>query len=477
MLNLRPFQRRAVRALESGRYDTVVLSTPRAQGKSTLAAHLCHRALTPGDSLNRPGTESHLVASTIAQSRKTCFKLLRRMIEDSDTAAEFSISESVNGCHVRHKATNTRVSVVAGSARATLGLVGCPLVVVDEPGAYELTAGAELWSAVDTALGKPESPLRVFVIGHLAPKATAPGHWFYDLAHTGTTGRTHVQLIQGRRKLWDRASEIRRCSPLSWDFPESRAKLIEQRDAARGDSGKLASFLSYRLNLPSPDESAVLLDVATWEVVCARQTPPREGRPMAGADLGGGRAWSAAAAVWPNGRVEAVAVAPGIPDLRAQEQRDRVVPGSYERLRDAGVLRVADGLRVPPPAMLADLIRPWGPRVVVCDRFRLGEFQDAGRLPLVPRVTRWSSAAEDIRGLRKLAKDGPLAVDPDSRTLLEASLAVATVKSDDQGSVRLVKRGSNNTARDDVAAALTLAAGAAARMPKRSRGAFIGVAG
>ena len=53
------------------------------------------------------------------------------------------------------------------------------------------------------------------------------------------------------------------------------------------------------------------------------------------------------------------------------------------------------------------------------------------------------------------------------------------VKNDDQGSVRLAKRGTNNTARDDVAAALTLAAGAYIRsltMPRR-RWRYVGMAG
>ena len=59
-----------------------------------------------------------------------------------------------------------------------------------------------------------------------------------------------------------------------------------------------------------------------------------------------------------------------------------------------------------------------------------------------------------------MAADGPLACEESSRLLVAASLSAAMVKNDDQGSVRLVKRGTNNNARDDVAAALTLAAGA-----------------
>ena len=46
-----------------------------------------------------------------------------------------------------------------------------------------------------------------------------------------------------------------------------------------------------------------------------------------------------------------------------------------------------------------------------------------------------------------------------ARLLLAESLSVSRVTSDDQGSVRLTKS-KNNTARDDVSAALLLAAGA-----------------
>ena len=53
-----------------------------------------------------------------------------------------------------------------------------------------------------------------------------------------------------------------------------------------------------------------------------------------------------------------------------------------------------------------------------------------------------------------MALDGPLAVDADSQALLATSLSQAMVKSDDAGNTRLVKKGNNNTSRDDVAQAL-----------------------
>ena len=152
-----------------------------------------------------------------------------------------------------------------------------------------------------------------------------------------------------------------------------------------------------------------------------------------------------------------MAVAPGIPDLEAQEKRDRVAPGLYQRLHDDGLLSMAEGFMVQRPEHLWAAVRgEWGnPVLMVCDRFRLPELQEeaGGWARIESRVTRWSDASFDIRALRKGIKDGPLVVSEDSRALMIASLSVAQVKNDDAGSFRLVKRDSNNTARDDAARA------------------------
>ena len=248
---------------------------------------------------------------------------------------------------------------------------------------------------------------------------------------------------------------------------EFRAKLLEERNEARGDVRLKSRFLSYRLNIPSASESDVLLTVDDWKSVVDRETPERKGRPIVGVDLGGGRAWSAATALYQSGRVEALAVAPGIPDLGEQERRDRVPKGTYERLYDCGQLDVATGLKVQPPAQLWEAIRErWGrPLVIICDRFRLAELEDAVKTGarIESRMTRWSEQSFDIRALRKIAKDGPLAVASDSRLLIETSLARSKVRNDDAGNVVQVKRGTNNCGRDDVASALVMAAGGHAR--------------
>ena len=193
---------------------------------------------------------------------------------------------------------------------------------------------------------------------------------------------------------------------------------------------------------------------------------------MVGIDLGGGRAWSAAVAQWENGRVECVAVAPGIPSIEAQEKRDRVPRGTYQALVNNGSLRIAHGLHKQPADQLVNAaLDMWGkPKRVIVDRFRLDDLKDASKgLRIEERVTRWSDAAADIRALRKFSSDGPLSVEHGSRQLLTASLIAALVLNDDAGNTRLTKR-SHNVSRDDVAAALLLSAGGVDRDARKPAG-------
>ena len=109
--------------------------------------------------------------------------------------------------------------------------------------------------------------------------------------------------------------------------------------------------------------------------------------------------------------------------------------------------------------------------MLVCDYFREPELRDScpGSWVIEPRRTLWSNASEDIRGLRKMALDGDLQCGGPGADLLTASLAAAMVENDTSGNVRMIKRGTNNQERDDVAAALILAAGAVHRYGDRLR--------
>ena len=454
-MRLRPFQTRFMRRATAPGIDTAALSMPRANGKSWLGARFLTRALTPGDALHVAGAEYLLCAASLEQARLV-YLFCRAALEPT---GEYRFLDSVTRIGICHKASNTRLRVMSSKAKSAFGIVHCPLCVCDEPGAWEVVNGGLMFDALATAQGKPGSALRLIFIGTLAPST---GGWWHDLVDGGSRGASYVQSLKGDATRWDKWSEIKRCNPLTAISPEFRAKLLSERDAARRDTRLKARFLSYRLNVPTGDESTMLLTVSDFEHMTKRAVPPREGLPIVALDLGHSRSWSAAAAIYPNGRIETRALAPGIPNLSEQEVRDLQPRGTYQRLADEGVLIQAEGRRVPPAKALLTLIsETWGsPAELICDRFRVDELRDAG-LPcrVTPRVTRWSEAAADIRALRCKTKDGPFAVAPDSRSLLAASLAVATVKNDDQGSTRLVKRGTNNCARDDVSAALILAAG------------------
>ena len=453
---LRNFQSRFVRKATAKGIDTAVLSIPRGNGKSALAAHILARCLTPGDSLHVAGTEYLLGAASLEQAR-LCFRFVR---EELEPRGRYRFLDASTRIGITHEPTNTRLRVLSSNAKSALGIVGSRLAVLDEPGAWEVVGGQLMHDAIQTALGKPGSPMRVIYIGTLAPSRSG---WWVDLVDDGSHGSTYVQALRGDREKWDKWPEIRRCNPLTAISPEFRKKLLEERDAARRDPRLKARFLSYRLNVPTADESEMLLTVDDWQRLQGRTVPDRRGAPIVGVDLGGGRAWSAAVAVWQGGRIEATALAPGIPGLDEQERRDRVPATTYQRLVDKGLLHIAEGLLVQPPAMLWAAIRSrWGtPASIVCDLFDVNRLREVVKdaCHIETRRTRWSESREDIGALRAYAMDGPFGVLESDRLLLTTSLSVTQVKSDDQGSTRIVKS-SNNTARDDVAAALTLAAGA-----------------
>ena len=415
----------------------------------------------------RAGTESIVIASTYEQGR-IVYRFTRDLLADLD---DYRLSDSLTRVQILHKPTRTVLQVRSSNAKGVLGLVNTPYVICDEPGAWTTTEGEQMYNAITTSAGKPDSPLTALFFGTISP---AQSGWWVDMVANGTRGSIFVQSLQGTRERWDHWPTIRGCNPLMSGYKESRKVLLEERDAARSDTRLKALFLSDRLNVPTADEASTLLTIDDWEGQAKRPVPAAEGQPIVGVDLGAGRAWSAAVAIWKSGRVEALAVAPGIPDLQAQERRDHVPGGAYTGLAADGRLVVAEGLYSQPPSLLWELMREhWGtPVKIVCDRFRLKDLVDAvrGACPLEPRVPMWAQQSEDIRALRKLVRDGPLAISEESRSLVSASLSRSRVLNDKAGNTRMEKYGSNNTARDDVAFSLLLVAGAWERASAQPHG-------
>ena len=361
-----------------------------------------------------------------------------------------------------------------------MGLAQFGTIFADEPGSWEARGGALMFDALRQSLGKRPNQ-RLVLIGTRAP--AEPGSWWPSLLDGGSGPGTHVTVLSAPDGLaWDSWEAIQVANPLILHNASLRKTVLRERDDARRDESQRPAFEAYRLNREVDVHRASLVTVEAWKRVEAREVPPREGRPVCGLDLGSERSWSGAWLLFPNGRSECYALCPGIPDLATRERQDGQPKGLYSRLAADGVLIIDGGRRVSRPTVLIDHLLEQGvrPSAIYCDRFLLGALQDAvgGRWPVVPRVTRWSEATEDIAALRKLVADGPLSIVPECRALARVSLGQASVASDDQGSTRLTKR-KDNRSRDDVAVAGTLAAGAQVRAmdrPQRPRWRYAGAA-
>ena len=326
-----------------------------------------------------------------------------------------------------------------------------------------------MYDALETSGGKNEQTF--VLIGTRAPGPA--GGWWRDLVDHEDDPQTYVQVHDapvdddGDVPAWDSWKTIRRANPLIGFNLFLRPKLEEELRKARKSGDAKRRFVTYRLNRPQQPASEALVTVDQWRAVEARSVPHAEGRPVVGVDVGSTRSWSTAAILWRNHRLDAVAVMPGVPSVDRFEALDAKPAGTSARLVAAGVVTVDEGRRVVQVRTLIDRVLAFRPRAILCDRFRLGEVQDAvaGRCPVLPRVTRWSESTEDIQATRRLALYGDLAVVPSVRPLYRLTLAESEVQEDDEQSVRLVKRTASHRHRDDLAKALMLAAGLLARLP------------
>ena len=250
---LRPFQKEFIKNALADGIDIAALSLPRGNGKSWLAAYVLARCLTPGDDLFQVGAEYLLCAASLDQARLV-YKFVRAELEPR---GGYRFIDSVTRLGINHKKTNTRLKVLSSNGKAAFGIVGSPLCICDEPGAWEVAGGQLMNDALETALGKPNSAMKIIYIGTLAPSVDG---WWHETVKAGSSSTTYVQALQGNADKWDTWAEIRRCNPLVSVDEKFKKRLLLERDEGRRDSRLKARFLSYRLNIPTKDESQLLPD-------------------------------------------------------------------------------------------------------------------------------------------------------------------------------------------------------------------------
>ena len=472
-MDLLPFQRTFIRRALAPDVDIAALSGPRDCGKSTLSAHLLARSLTPGDPLHVPGAENIIIAGRMQQGSIPFRMALQQLGVDrfgktADGVKRFGLEDNNQSIKAKHLASGTTVRVYPANSKGALGLSGCRLLIADECSSWRGADGEMMWSVIKTSLGK--SRMNVILVSTLWP--AKPGNWWPRFVRGGSREGVHVKLFAGSEESWDDWNLIRRANPLFGVSPFLRRALKRERADARRDEEAKSEFMSARLNCPQSDSGHALISAEIWRMTLARPVAPADGHVVFGIDLGGVRAWSSIVACWPRtGRVEALAFA-GFGDVDVLERRDGVARGTYARLLKSGSLQFDGGRKIPRAgAILAAAVERWGrPAIATGDRHRFGELTDGAAeagVPLAVRVASSLESDEDVQAVRRLSSnaDPGLSIANESRSLLDASLAVAEVTTDSVGHSRLTKRDQNSCSRDDVAAALTLAAGAAVRSP------------
>ena len=459
---LLPFQKRFVDALtrKQGAPDIGILCTPRAQGKSWLCGKLIGRSLTPGDVLHEDSVENVLVASSRSQASIT-LEFARQALSDVP-----GIRWSNDGAiHVESRA---RIKIISSDARRSLGLgAHARWLFCDEPSAWSPQAGRRLIDSMRTALGKRKC--QIVLCGTVAPSPTqGPGAWWPDMVAAGSGAGIHLELLQADETKWREWDECLRVNPAHLVNPFLEKTLRREFAEALKSERAAIPFRQYRLNLPGGESTGEqpLITMAEWERVCARPVPECEGKPVIGVDLGGNRSWSAAAALWPSGRIEAWASAPGQPSLAEQEHQDQVPDGSYSELVKSGGLSVDAGRAVPGIQRLLARIWNWEPAAIIGDSFRVQELHKVvqGRVRIVERGRGHGESTSNVQALRSLLLDTQAGVVAESRALLAAAFEQTNLVIDNAGLTKVSKIDARRS-RDDAAAALLLAAGELARRP------------
>ena len=339
---LLPYQREFLAAVtrRDNRPEIAALSIGRGNGKTFLAGEILARALKPSDDpLFVSGSESVLVSASRPMATLT-LEAARLSLGDDP---EFRWRRD----GVEHLGTRTRCRVLSSDSRRAYGLgASLNLAILDEPGSFQPTSGERLWQSLLGSLGK-NSSARILACGTIAPAAV--GSWWQTFIEAGSGPGKHVQLIQGNEKTWRSWDAVLAANPCTAINPNLVRTLRREHDEALQNERAASAFLRFRMNVNAPEvtHAQPLITAAEFERVCARPVPACAGAPIVGIDLGGNRSWSAAAAIWPSGRVEAWAVAPGLPALAAQEHQDQVADGTYSELVKSGGLSVDAGRAVP----------------------------------------------------------------------------------------------------------------------------------
>ena len=480
-LEVLPWQRRFLAGAFRVSGDAAV-TCGRGNGKSAFVAGIAAAVVDPAGPLTGRRAEVVCVASSFTQGKIIFEDVLAFLGDRYDVGdrVDWRRQDSVNNALLECRATGARIRCLGSDPGRAHG-IRPSLILCDEPAQWPPATAERMLAALRTSLGKTPGA-RLIALG---TRPADSGHWFARMLRAADYAQIHAARPDDP-PFWART--IRRANPSLAHLPSLQRQLATEAETARRDPDALASWRALRLNGGASDTAeSVLIEADTWASLTDGAEPV--GRYVLALDLGQNAAMSAAAAYWPTGRLECLAVFPELPALGERGLSDGV-GDLYRRMAERGELLQA-GRRVSDVrALLGEVLSRWGrPAVIVADRWREAELRqalEAVRFPLADLAVRGQGfyhGGEDVRRFRRACLGGH--VRPERSLLLTSALAEARVVGDAAGNWKLSKSaqgGRRQKARDDAAAAAILAVAEGARRwhtepvvaPRRRRTALAG---
>jgi phage terminase large subunit-like protein len=455
--NLRPFQVEIIRAI----YDTptrwAIVSMPRKNGKTQLAAALLLAHLVGPEA--EPNSQVYSAALSRDQA-SVVFQYMAKMIRlspDLQTAVAIRDSNRELVCTLN----GARYRALSADSTRAYGL--SPAVFLFDEAGQIRGPRSDMFDALATAQGAHDHPLGIVI----STEASDDGDFFsllVDDARKSQDARTRLVHFGASAEddPWLEAT-WRKANPALGDFANLET-FRDEAEKARRIPSQTASFLNLRLNLRIAARSTYLSPIA-WNACAAEAEDSafERGKVFAGLDLSQRQDLTALVLLATDDKGGAhcrVHCWTPADTLVVRTLRDRA---PYDVWVSQGILETAPGASIALDwlaARLIDILAPLAVEKVLYDRWRMAELVAAldrrgAALPLFECGQGYQSMAPALDALDELVLNRRLR--HGANPLLTWCVSNATVLRDPAGNRKLDK-GRTEFGRIDAAVALAMAA-------------------
>ncbi len=462
------WQRQFLRgAFKRGVYRSA-LSIARGPGKTSLMGAVASAALA--GPLRQARGEVLLVASSLEQARilfqGTVSFLQPTMAKDP---SQWRLTDNQQRAILEHRPSGSRVLAVASDPRRAHGKRPS-LVLCDEGAQWPVATADKMYAALNTALGKV-SDSRLIAVG---TRPEDQSHWFQRLLEDADFSMCYA--ADSDDDPLSEATWVKACPQLK-QLPHLHRMVRREAEDARRDPALMAQFRALRCNMGVSDSPILpLCTVEEWQgAEDVYGAAKREGPMYWGLDLGATAAMCGIGSYWPvSGRLEGLGAFPGKPSIEARERGDGVKSGLYQAMVDRGELLVLGNKVVLVHDFLGRAESVFGGRPVriACDRWRLGELEDAlkelgwSEVRIEKRGMGYKDGGTDVRTFKNAFLSGKVL--PVPSLLLRSAVGETRLVSDPAGNQKIAKKaegGRRRGGRDDPAVGSVLAVSMAERVP------------